>query len=84
MISKAIEDSITKTSLKKLRLRIGEYEWDNAGGIIRNHESTIIYLLFKIINPATRIGVSNIIYEIEKSTLAKFVNNVKDLFNYLS
>ena len=39
----------------------------------------MIYLLFKRINPATRIGFSNLKYEIEKETLDKFGNNVKDL-----
>ena len=33
----------------------------------------------KIINPATSIGVSNLKDEIEKATLSKFGNNVKDL-----
>ena len=47
----------------------------------------MIYLLFKIINPATTIGVSNLKNEILKATLASFVNNVKYLledmtFNY--
>ena len=44
----------------------------------------MIYLLFKIINPDTRIGVSNLKYEIEKATLAKFGNNVKDLLDEMS
>ena len=32
----------------------------------------MIHLLFKGTNPVTSIGVSNLKYEIEKSTLAKF------------
>ena len=44
----------------------------------------MIYLLFKIINPYTRIDVSNIKDEIEKSTLANFGNNVKDLLDDMS
>ena len=44
----------------------------------------MLYLLFNIINPATRIGVSNLKYEIEKATLAKFVNNVNDLLDNMS
>ena len=41
----------------------------------------MIYLLLKIINLYTRIGVSNFKYEIEKSNLAKFVRNAKDLID---
>ena len=59
MISKAIEVSISKTYLKKIRLHWGEYECYGAEGITQNDEPTMIYLLFKIINPYTRIGVSN-------------------------
>ena len=44
----------------------------------------MIYLLFKSTKSATRIGVSNLKYEIEKSTLSKFGNNVKDLFDEMS
>ena len=40
--------------------------------------------MLKIINPATRIGVSNLKDEIEKSTLAKFGNNIKDLLDEIS
>ena len=41
MIAKAIEGSITVTSLNKLRLHHREYDWIYAGGIIRN-DGTII------------------------------------------
>ena len=44
----------------------------------------MLYLLFKIFKPAKRIGVSNLKYEIEKSTLTKFGNNVKDLLDDMS
>ena len=44
----------------------------------------MIYLVLKGIRPATTIGVSNLIDEIEKSTRAKFVNNLKDLLHDLS
>ena len=46
--------------------------------------TTMIYLIFKIINPDTSIVVSNLKYEIEKSTIAKFLNNEKDLLDYMS
>ena len=84
MIAKAMEGSITKAYLKKLRLRQGGYAWAEAGGLIRNYGPTIIDLLLKIIKPATRIGVSNLKDEIEKATLAKFGNNEKDLLDYIS
>ena len=84
MISKAIEVSITKTSLIKIRLFQREYEWADDGSIIRNDVSTMLYILFKRINPATRIGVSNLKDEIDKTTLAKFGNNLKDLLDDMS
>ena len=65
-------------SLNKIWLHQGEYEWVGTGGLIRNDGFTIIHLLFKSINPSTRIVVYNLKYEIEKSFLAKFRNNSKD------
>ena len=53
----------------------------DTGGIISNDGPNMLYLLLKIINPATTIGVSNLQYKIEKSNLAKFGNNVKDLLD---
>ena len=44
----------------------------------------MLYLTFKSINPATSIGVSNLKYDIYKSTLAKFINHVKDLLDDMS
>ena len=39
------------------------------------------YLLFKILNPYTRIGVSNPKYKIEKPDIYKFGSNVKNLLD---
>ena len=44
----------------------------------------MIYLLFKGINSDTRIGASNLKYDIEKVSLAKFGNNVKDFLDDMS
>ena len=44
-----------------------------------NYGPNILYLLLKSINTDKSIGVSNLKYEIEKSTLDKFGNNVKYL-----
>ena len=44
----------------------------------------MVYLLFKIIKPATRFSVSNLKYETEKATLDKSVNNVKSLLDDMS
>ena len=46
MTAKAIYVSITKKSLKKIRLHQGEYEWADTGGLIRNDGTTMIYLLY--------------------------------------
>ena len=39
----------------------------------------MLYLLFKITNNATRSVVSNLKDDIEKTTLSKFGNNVKEV-----
>ena len=44
----------------------------------------MIYLLFKSINPDKSIGVSNLKDEIDKVTLAKLGNNIKDLLDDMS
>ena len=44
----------------------------------------MINVLLKSVNPSTSIGVSNRMYKIEKSTLAKFGNNVKYLLDEMS
>ena len=61
-----------------------EYKWFDAGDFIKYYIPTIVYLLFKIIDPATSIGVSNLEDKIEKSTLAKFFNNVKYIIDDMS
>ena len=77
MLDKEIEGSITNTSLNKLMIHLREYEWSDTWVIIINHGPNIIYFLFKSIYPATRIGFSNLKYEIEKETLDKFGYNRK-------
>ena len=84
IINKEIEGSITKTSLKNIRILRKGYKWEDSGVIKKRYGTTMLYLLFKSINLATRIGVSNLKHEIEKSTLANFGNNVKYLLSNMS
>ena len=79
MISKAIEVLITNTLVKKLGIHQESYYWIGDRSLKSNYGSTMIYLLFKNINPYTRISVSNLKDKIEKATLSKFGNNVKDI-----
>ena len=44
----------------------------------------MIHLIFKSMYPHTRIGVSNLMVEIEKGTIASLVNNVNDLLDEIS
>ena len=44
----------------------------------------MFYLLFKITNPDTGIGVSKIKYEIDKAIVAKFENKVKYFLDDMS
>ena len=62
-----------------LNLNRRQFESDDSGWFIINDEPAMTYLLLKIINPNKSIGVSNLKDEIEKATLAKFVNNIKQL-----
>ena len=66
MIFNSIDDSITNSYLKNLSLHLWEYECTESGYLISNDVPTIHYLQFKIIKPATRIGVSNLKYKIDK------------------
>ena len=59
-IAKEIEGPITDKSLKKIRINYGVYEWIDSGLLISNDGPTMLYLVFKNINPDTRIGVSNL------------------------
>ena len=49
-----------------------------------NDVPTMLHLIFKGINLATMICVSNLKEEIQKSTLAKFVNNLEDILDDMS
>ena len=51
----------------------------NYGGLIWTDGPSMLYLIFKGINNATRIGVSNLKDDIEKTTSSKFGNNFKEL-----
>ena len=62
MIAEEIDGSITKTSLKKLRLHHGVYEWKYSGSNINNYVPTMLYLILKSVNSSTKIGVSNLKY----------------------
>ena len=84
MIAKAVKGSIKNTYHKKIRLHRREYEWTCDGGLISNYEINMLYLILKIIKPNTRIAVSNLKYEIDKSILAKFLNIVKDILDDMS
>ena len=44
----------------------------------------MIYLILKNINPDTRSSVSHLKDDIEKSTLANFGNNAKEIFDDMS
>ena len=44
----------------------------------------MLYLIFKSINPYTRIGVSNIKDKVYKATIGKFGNNLKDILDDMS
>ena len=50
------------------------------GCLISSDGPTMLYIIFKIVNPDTNIGILNLKYEIRKSTLNKFFKNVKYIF----
>ena len=55
--------------LNKLCILFNGYKKKYDGGLTINYGPTMIYLLLKFINKATRIRVYNIKYEIYKETL---------------
>ena len=65
MIAKKMDGLVKYTFLKKLSIYLGECEWADSGGIIRNNGTNMLHLLLKSTNPATPIFVSNLKYEIE-------------------
>ena len=73
-----------KDILKKIRIHRRQYELADAGGLKSNYGPIMIYLLFKSINLATSIDVSNLKDEIRKATLDKLGNNVKCLLYNMS
>ena len=74
---------LQKCSLRYLGFITGNIDGHN-GVIISNDRTTMIYFIFKSINPATSIGILNVKYDIEKSTLGNFGNNIKDLLYFVS
>ena len=48
-------------------------------GLIINYGPNILYFLFKIINPATRIGIFNLNNEVDKENISKFIINLNTL-----
>ena len=59
-------DSITTKFLKKIRINQMEYKWADTRCIKRYDGPEMLYLLLRSTNSDTRIGVSNLRYEIEK------------------
>ena len=82
--AKAIERSITKNMMRNLGFIVGYMNRQKRGGVISNYGPTMLELIFKIINLDTRIGVSNLKYDIETTTLPKFGNYIKYLLDDIS
>ena len=57
---------------QKLLVLLSDLKWAYIGGLIRTGVPYMLYFLYKIINPKTRNGDSNLNYEIEKAELHKF------------
>ena len=57
MIAKEIKGSIKNTYIEKLRLHCRKYQWTYDWGIIMNDVTTMLYHMFKTINPDTGIVV---------------------------
>ena len=75
MIAKEVKGPIKKHILENLGFISGRMNEHMMGGIIRNYGTTMFYLIFRRINPDTRICFLNLKYGIEKATLAKFLKN---------
>ena len=66
MIDKKIEGVLLRPHLRNLCLIEGNMNGIVLWGIIWRDVPTMIYLIFKTINPFTRIYVYNLKYEVEK------------------
>ena len=61
---------------RRLCLIEGNMNGRLVGGIKSNNLPAMIYIIFESINPATRVGVSNIKNEIDRATLDNFFNDI--------
>ena len=59
IIFEEIKDSITSTSINIIWLINKGFKWVDYGGLHRTGVPTMIYVIFKSINPETRIGALN-------------------------
>ena len=82
MISKRIENSISESSRKNLMLKKAAFTWKNTtSGTIHHDGPTMLYMLLSLVNPTTRVGVSELKKLIMRATLPKFDHNVINMLD---
>ena len=82
MIAKRIENSISESSWKTLMLKKLAFTWtDTTTGTVHLDGPTMLYILLSLVNPTTRVGVSELKKLIMKATLPAFKHNVIDMLD---
>ena len=83
MISKYLEGCLSKSALKQLSLRKDEYTWTDSSRENIVDGPTMLKVVVDTVNPSTRVGVGNLMEEIEQATMAKYDENIDELLKHM-
>ena len=83
MIAKRIVGYLNTSDYEVLKNKAHLLTWSRAGQEEMDGP-TILWILFQISNPSTRVGVAELKENLRSATSAKFQHNVKDLTDYMS
>jgi len=82
MIAKYLERCLIKATLKQLDIRRSEFVRTDSSGEKITDGPSMLKIVVDTINPSTRVGVGNLMKDIEMSTLA-IENNVDDMLDFI-
>jgi len=83
MIAKYINGCLTKSALGQLKLDKKEYTWTKTNGDTVKDGLTMLKLVMSTINPSTRVGVGNLMYDIKTTTMTKFDEKVDKMLDFM-
>ena len=83
MIAKRIIGYLKTAGYEVLKNKTTQFTW--TGHDVEEMDGpTILWWLFQTCKPSTRVGVSELKYDLRKATSSKFQHNVKSLTAYMS